>query len=83
MGKKKTVDERSELKFKTFANNLRLRLALTSVEQQDLAEAIGVSAISISAVVRNRRNVSLDLALRICAYFSVSLDSMLVEIKLN
>lgn len=57
-------------------NDLRVRRAKRDLTQRDLAEAIGVSRQTISAIESGRYDPSLELAFRFADYFDCSIEDI-------
>ena len=61
---------------------IRYYRKLHSLTQEQLAAAVGVEPLHISNIERGKKGVSIDLMLRLCAIFGVTLDDLLpVELK--
>ncbi|WP_082230864.1 helix-turn-helix transcriptional regulator [Haloprofundus marisrubri] len=57
-------------------NDLAVRRAKHELTQSDLADAVGVSRQTISAIEGGRYNPSLDLAFRFAQYFDCSIEDI-------
>lgn len=57
-------------------NNIRVERAVRRISQQQLADAIGVSRQTIFAIENNKFVPSTELALRISAYFSKTVNEL-------
>ncbi|MDX1507708.1 MAG: helix-turn-helix domain-containing protein [Woeseiaceae bacterium] len=67
MGTNKEVD---------FYNRIRLLRTERSVSRKELADAVGVHPQTIGYIERRQYNLSLALALKLAAYFGLTLDAV-------
>jgi DNA-binding XRE family transcriptional regulator len=59
-----------------YYNRIRLLRTERGVSRQQLADAVGVHVQTIGYIERGQYNLSMSLALRICAFFELSLDAL-------
>lgn len=57
-------------------NRLRVILAERNIRQIDMAETIGVSNKTLSNIVSQKYNTSLEVALKIADYLNVKVDDI-------
>ncbi len=60
-------------------NKLKSLRALNHLTQQDLANAVGVSRQTIYAIEKGEYNPTLDLCIKICKFFGVTLNDLFWE----
>lgn len=58
---------------------LRTLRTLNHLTQQDLADLIGVSRQTIYAIEKGEYNPTLDLCIKLCKVFNVTLDQLFWE----
>ncbi len=58
---------------------LRTLRTLNHLTQQDLADLVGVSRQTIYAIEKGEYNPTLDLCIKICKVFNVTLDQLFWE----
>lgn len=58
---------------------LRTLRTLNHLTQQDLADLVGVSRQTIYAIEKGEYNPTLDLCIKICKVFNVTLDELFWE----
>ncbi len=57
-------------------NSIRIERAVKRISQQELAEAVGVSRQTIYAIENDKFIPSTELALKLSAYFSKSVNEL-------
>lgn len=60
-------------------NKLKSLRALHGMTQKDLADEVGVSRQTIYAIEKGEYNPTLDLCIKICKVFNVTLDELFWE----
>ena len=60
-------------------NKLKSLRALNHLTQQDFANAVGVSRQTIYAIEKGEYNPTLDLCIKICKFFGVTLNDLFWE----
>lgn len=61
-----------------FGENLRAVRQSQKITQEDLADRVGVSRISLNAYERERRRPPLDVAVKIANILGVTLDELII-----
>lgn len=61
-----------------FGENLRVARQRKNITQEDLADKVGISRITINAYERERRRPPLDVAFKMAQILGVTLDELII-----
>jgi len=71
------IDENNDTRQAKLGNNLRkLRFLNNELSQQDLANAVGVTRLTIHSIETGKFNPSVSLALKIAKYLNKTLEEV-------
>ncbi len=71
------IDDNNDIRQAKLGNNLRkFRFIHNELSQQELANAVGVTRLTIHSIEKGKFNPSVALALRIAKFFNKSLEEV-------
>jgi putative transcriptional regulator len=71
------TDENNDIRLAKLGNNLRkLRFLHSELSQQDLANAVGVTRLTIHSIETGKFNPSVSLALKIAKFLNKTLEEV-------